>query len=284
MPWMNVDLRRRSTGRPEGVQARAVDDAAVVAELALRVDDRHVEPPVVGPEPGRPDDRADLAAAEVERQPRRPRHLRRGEALGSGDLGILPAVRAHSSKTSSSRSQLQVGERADVAQAAGEQRAAVADGRPAADQLDAHRRQRVEVERRPLGRPDELRRRQPPRALEIVDLVVPLVPHAGRVHPPQDVAAAIRSRQPHVLADREDHRPSRLPQLGRQLHAGRRRRRRRARRRRGAGPGCGTRTASAARRRRAPRLRTPAPSAGCRRRSRSPPCARWISPSLVVTW
>ena len=100
---------------------------------------------------------------------------------------------------------LQVRERADVAQAAGEQRAAVADGRPAADQLDAHRRQRAQIERRSLGRPDELRRRQPPRPREIVELVVALVPHAGRVHPPQDIAAAIGARQPHVLPDREDH-------------------------------------------------------------------------------
>src|SRR5215510_10080302 len=72
----------------EGVHTRAVDGAAVVAQLTLRVDDRYVEPPVVGPVTRCPDNRPDLTAAEIETEPRRPRHLRRREALGSTDLGL----------------------------------------------------------------------------------------------------------------------------------------------------------------------------------------------------
>src|SRR6516225_5574389 len=56
-----VDERGRAPpqdGQSQGVQAGAVDDAAVVAKLALPVDDGHVEPPIVRPEPGCPHDRA----------------------------------------------------------------------------------------------------------------------------------------------------------------------------------------------------------------------------------
>ena len=83
--------------------------------------------------------------------------------------------------------------------------------------------ERVEIERRPLGRADELRRRQPARARQVVDLVVALVPDARGLHPPEHVAAAIRPRQPDVLADRERHRPAGAVDLVGELHAGRRR-------------------------------------------------------------
>ena len=59
--------------------------------------------------------------------------------------------------------------------------------------------------------------------VEVVDLVVALVPDARRVHPPEHVAAAIRARQPHVLADRERHRPAGAVDLVGELHAGGRR-------------------------------------------------------------
>ena len=44
--------------------------------------------------------------------------------------------------------------------------------------------------------------------LKVLDLVVALVVQAGGVHPPLDVAAAIRARRAHVLADRQRHRTS----------------------------------------------------------------------------
>src|SRR5581483_10117311 len=180
-------------------------------------------PRVIGAVPGRPDDRANLAAAKVELEPRRTRHRRRREALGGRDLGVPALCVGPLVEEVEQPLQLQVREGEHVPQAAGEERPAVTDGRPATDGLDAHRHQRVQVERRAFGRAGELRRGEPARTLEILELVVTLVPNTGRVHPPQDVAAAIRSRQPYVLADREDHRPSRLLQLGRELHSRRRR-------------------------------------------------------------
>src|SRR6266700_3811122 len=57
-------------GQPERVQARAADNAALVAQLALRVEHGHVEPPVVRPKAGRPHDRADLPPGEVKLPPR----------------------------------------------------------------------------------------------------------------------------------------------------------------------------------------------------------------------
>ena len=220
---MNVDLRRRSTGRPSAYRPGRLDDAAVVPQVALLVEHRHVEPAVVRTKAGRPDDRPDLAAAQIELQPRRRRHAGRLEALGRADVGVA-AVRARPLVERVEQAlHLEIGEREHVAQAAREQRAAVAHRGEPADELDADRAERVEIERGPLRRADELRRRQPARARQVVDLVVALVPHAGRVHPPQHVAAAIGARQPHVLADRQRHGPAGAVDLVGQLHAGRRR-------------------------------------------------------------
>jgi len=129
--------------QPERVETGAVDDATVVAEPPLGVDDGHVKPPVIGPKPRRPDDRADLAAPEVKLQPGRSGHLSRRATLGGIDLGIQPFGPSPLVEHSEQPSHLQVGERADVAQAAGEQRAAVTDGRAASHELDADRGERV---------------------------------------------------------------------------------------------------------------------------------------------
>ena len=202
-PWMNVDLRRRSTGRPSAYRPGAVDDAAVVAQVALRVEDRHVEPAVVRAEAGRPDDRADLAAAQVELEPRRRRaRASARSARAAPTSASRRASRAHSSNVSSSRSILRSAS-ANMLRSPPENSARpsrTAASRPTSSTPSAV--ERVEVERRALGRADQLRRRQPAGARQVVDLVVALVPDAGRVHPPQHVAAAIRPRQPHVLADR----------------------------------------------------------------------------------
>ncbi len=141
---------------------------------------------------------------------------------GAPTSASRPVARAHSSKVVEQALHLQVGEREHVAQAAREQRPAVADRGEPADQRDAHRGERVEIERGPLGRADELRRRQTTGPRQVVDLVVALVPEPGGVHPPQHVAAAIRARQAHVLADRQRHGTPGLLDLGGELDAGRR--------------------------------------------------------------
>ena len=244
MPWMKVDLRRRSTGRPSAYMPGRLDHAAIVHELALLVQHRHVQPAVV--RDGSRSPRRSLRIAPLRRSSCSGEAA--GTRVGSKRSGAptsasRPVARAHSSKVVEQALHLQVGEREDVAQAAREQRPAVADGGEPADQRDAHRGERVEIERGPLGGADQLRRRQATGARQVVDLVVALVPDAGGVHPPQHVAAAIRARQAHVLADRQRHRTARTG--GSRRRAGRRSptRRRRARRRRAGDPGCRSRTA-----------------------------------------
>ena len=46
------------------------DDTAVVTHAALAVQNRHLEVRVVGPEPGRPKNCADVAPAEIKRKAR----------------------------------------------------------------------------------------------------------------------------------------------------------------------------------------------------------------------
>src|ERR1700730_16984948 len=77
-------------GQPQCVQSRAFDHTALVAQLALRVDYRHVEPSVVRPETRRPHDRADLAAPQVKLQPCRLGHAGRREAPWRAGLSLIP--------------------------------------------------------------------------------------------------------------------------------------------------------------------------------------------------
>ena len=87
--------------------------------------------------------------------------------------------------------ELEVGELALVPQRPGELGAAVADAGETADQLHADAGERVEVERGAFGRAGELHRRHAARPHDVVDLVVALVEHAGRLHPPVDVATPV---------------------------------------------------------------------------------------------
>ena len=105
--------------------------------------------------------------------------------------------------------ELEISECAHVAQRPGEQRHAVAHGCEPAHEANPHAPQGVEVERDLLRRPDELRRGNVAGPTEVIDLVVALVEDAGRVHPPQDVATAVRARHPDVLADGHCHRAAR---------------------------------------------------------------------------
>ena len=165
----------------------------------------------------RPERRASCSRDEI-RSPRRWSGSRRCEVEiesrdEAGTRGWLEALRGPTSARRACGARplverveqpihLQVGQRELIAEPAREQRPAVAHRGQPADDLDAGRAERVEVERRALRRADQLRRRQPPGARQVVDLVVALVPDTRGVHPPQHVAAAIGPRQPHVLADR----------------------------------------------------------------------------------
>ncbi len=219
MPWMNVDARWRSTGRPSANRPGTVDHPAVVAQPALAVEHRHVQPAVVRPVPRRPHDRTELARGEVCLRPRRAGEPGRREPLGIAEPAVATGRERPLVEGVEQPGQLQIGQGEHVAQTSGEQRPAVAHRGPAADHLYAESRQRVQVERRPFRCAGQLRRRQPPGTFEVVDLAVALRPDTGRIHPPQHVAAAVQARHAHVLADRQGHRPSRAGDLGGQLHA-----------------------------------------------------------------
>ena len=217
--------------------------AAVVAHVPLRVDDGNVEPAVVGAEAGRPEDRPDLAAAEIDaaRATIRARASARSVPARRGLPSSPGSSRAHSSKVSSRRFSFRSAS-ANMFRSPPEKSAQpsrTAETRPTSSTPD--RGQRIQIERR-VRRADELRRGQAPGAGQVVDRVVPLVPHARPVHPPQHVASAVPAREADVLTDRERHRPPRAVDLVGELNARSPRRRRRARPRRAAGTDRGSRT------------------------------------------
>ena len=89
----------------------------------------------------------------------------------------------------------------------------------APDERGAPRREGVEVEVRPVGRSDELRRGDVPRAHEVVDLVVALVEPADLLEPPHDVAAPVGPRHADVLAHGDGHLAPGAQQLVGELQA-----------------------------------------------------------------
>ena len=111
---------------PIRVHARGLDDAPVVADTALAVEDRHVEPRVVGAEPGRPDDGSDFTAREIDSRAAamlRPRWVRSGVAgptSPSSPFSARPFVDRVEQPV-----HLEVGQRALVSQRSRELRLAV---------------------------------------------------------------------------------------------------------------------------------------------------------------
>src|SRR5690606_11995130 len=170
----------------------------------------------------REDHRRDALAREVEAETRRGLEPRRREALRRREVAVPAALLGPLVEPVEQAPELQVRHRAMAAQRARELSLAVRDADEAADELDAARRERVQIERRALGRPDELRRRHAPRADDVVDRVVALVENADGVEPPLNVEPAVDARQPDVLADCEDHPPPRALDLVRELQPGRR--------------------------------------------------------------
>ena len=193
-----VDERRLAAaqeGHAHQVHARRVDDdAAVVADQPLAVEHRHVQPGVVGAEAGGPDDRADLAAGEVDAQRWRVLDDRRSGSPGGLELTVEPVLGRPLVDRVEQPAELEVGQRAHVAQRPGELRPPVADPGESPDEADPDRRQGVEIERRPRRCADDLQRREPAHPDDVVDLVVALVHHADVVHPPLDVAAPVDPR------------------------------------------------------------------------------------------
>ena len=78
----------------EHVQARCVDDAAVMAQIALLVDGRDMEPTVIGTKTGGPHDGAHFAARQFQRQRRASGYHRRLWSLGRAfDLAEIREIK-----------------------------------------------------------------------------------------------------------------------------------------------------------------------------------------------
>ena len=118
--------------------------------------------------------------------------------------------------------ELQVGELALVPQRSRELELGAPHPRHATDQLHPDVGQRVEVEGGPFGRARQLHRWHPPGPHDVVHLVVALVEHTGRLHPPVDVPPAVHPRPPHVLADGQGDRAAGHVDLVGDLHSARR--------------------------------------------------------------
>ena len=141
--------------------------------------------------------------------------------MRSGDCAVEPVGGRPFVDRVEQAGHLEVGQRALIAQRARKQRLAVPDTGQAADQPDADAGQGVEVEGRALGRADELKRGHVACSHDVVDFVIALVEHAGGIHPPLDVTAAIDARHAHVLAHGKRHRAARAVDLVGELDAGR---------------------------------------------------------------
>ena len=200
--------------QPDPVQPGGLrDHAAVVADLALAIDHRDVQPRVVGAEPGGPEHRLEALGDEVDQDPRvlvDPRRLGTRSLVVAGRLvdRVEQAL------------ELEVGEVADVAQRAGERGGAAVHRREASDERGAPRGEGVEVEVGPVGRSDELGRGDVPRAHEVVDLVVALVEPAELAEPPHDVAVPVGPRHADVLTHGDRHLAPGAQQLVGELEAG----------------------------------------------------------------
>ena len=200
---------------PQHVEAGRGGDAAVVHDLALGVEHRHAQPPVVAGIPGRPDHRADALGREVEAA--RPalgmrrdlpgrRVLRCGDA-GRGDMRVDPRQHAV---------QPRVGGRAIAGEAIAQREAHAVRALDAAGDADASGRQPREIDGPLAG---QLHRRLPARRREVGHPVRALGGDAGGVHPGEDVAPAVASDHAHVAPGRQRHRPARGVDLLRQLQA-----------------------------------------------------------------
>jgi len=86
----------------EHVEPRRVDDATIVAQVSPAVEDRDVEPGVVRPVSGGPDDRAQLAS-ELGAEPGRRGDNGRVKALDVPDVALQALPRAQASNPSSRR-------------------------------------------------------------------------------------------------------------------------------------------------------------------------------------
>ncbi len=194
-----------------------------MANLAGRVEHRHVEPRVRAAEPGRPHDGLDAERTQVEafgrgifRRPAQ-RHERPGRLDGRGEAGAIdPPIDAVEQA-----GQLDVGRGHVRNELVAQVHPVAVRAGHAADEPHAASFEHAEVECRVVGPADELQRRLVLRDVGVVHLIDALVEEPHRVEPPENVTAAVPPRQPHVASDgQRDGPPRRLDLVG-DLDAGR---------------------------------------------------------------
>ena len=130
-PSMKLDLRRRRNGMPIRYIPGESTTPPSWRTMPLASSTGDVEPGVVGAEAGRPDDRLDRAAGEIEAERRRLGHDRRREPVRRRHRVVDAVGRRPLVDGVEQPAELEVGELALVAQRPGELRAAVADRRRA---------------------------------------------------------------------------------------------------------------------------------------------------------
>src|SRR5262245_8247330 len=132
---------------PHEVDAGRTDDAAVVRDVALAVENRQLQPGIIWSVAGGPDDRLDAALDEVHAERWRLLHASRRQTIRRVDRSI-EAVRVRPFVDQLEQAaHLKIGERAHVAQRAGELRLPVLrDAGETANQTYAEVGEGVEVE------------------------------------------------------------------------------------------------------------------------------------------
>src|SRR4051812_3613385 len=74
--------------QPHKIHAWLLGHASVMADLALAIENRHLQPGIVRAVTGGPDDRANLAGGEINAEGWRAFHLGRGKAVRRIDLAV----------------------------------------------------------------------------------------------------------------------------------------------------------------------------------------------------
>ena len=130
----------------EHIQARRIDDTAIMAQATLAIGHRHVEPAVVRAETGCPDDRADTALVEIEHQRRIIVDTSRSEALGriAEHRVVIDPVIDRVQKTV----HLEVRQRTDIAQRTRELRNPFIHSHQSTRDPDTFRRQVCQIQDR----------------------------------------------------------------------------------------------------------------------------------------
>src|SRR5262249_34200429 len=136
----------------EHVEARHGNDSSVMSDQAFAVEGGHMQPAVVRQEAARPDDCADIAARQIEAQPRAVSNACSLVSFGIADWDAW-TVPFHPGIDPVEKScELQVRHGAMIAQRSRKLSLAAIKADQAANDLNPTPRERVEVEHRALGR------------------------------------------------------------------------------------------------------------------------------------